>query len=67
LGFEKKLHVAMRGTLLTIVGSGRLARRLGRTVGGVGAVSKRTVDPSGGEGCGKMGRSIGQIWLGLSG
>ncbi len=34
-GFEKKSHVAMRGTLLTIVGSGRLARRLGRTVGGV--------------------------------
>jgi hypothetical protein len=34
--FEKKSHVAMRGTLLTVVGSGRLTRRLGQTVGGLG-------------------------------
>ncbi len=54
---KKKSHVAVRGTLLTIVGSRRLARRLGGTVGGVGTVSKRTADPSGGEGCGKMGAS----------
>jgi hypothetical protein len=26
----------MRGTLLTVVGSGRLTRRLGQTVGGLG-------------------------------
>ena len=66
LGFgkkKKKSHVAVRGTLLTIVGSRRLARRLGGTVGGVGTVSKRTADPSGGEGCGKMGRSVGQRLL----
>ncbi len=60
---KKKSHVAVRGTLLTIVGSRRLVRRLGGTVGGVGTVSKRTADPSGGEGCGKMGRSVGQRWL----
>ena len=54
---KKKSHVAMRGTLLTVVGSRRLARRLERTVVGVrGAVSKRTVGPSGGGGCGRIGR-----------
>ncbi len=56
-GFEKKKsHVAMRGTLLTVAGSRRLAGRLGRTVEGVEAVSKRTVDPSDGGGCGRIGR-----------
>ncbi len=59
---KKKSHVAMRGTLLTVVGSRRLARQLGRTVGGAEAVSKRTVDPSGGGGCGRMGQSDGQRW-----
>ena len=36
-GFEKKKsHVAMRGALLTVVGSRRLARRLGERLGGLG-------------------------------
>jgi hypothetical protein len=60
---KKKSHVAVRGTLLTIVGSRGLARRLGGTVGGIGTVRKRTADTSGG----KMGQSVGQRWLRLSG
>ena len=62
---KKKSHVAVRGTLLTVVRYRRLARRLGERVGrDVGVVSKRTVGLEGGGEFGKTGRSDGRCWSG---